>query len=557
MPTALIKGARSRYKPSIHSFESSLSPVQLASFSGANTLLPSPKSLLCRAAEFGLPYLDLTCFNINQIPSNLVAPKLVRQHRVLPLQRRNSRLYLAVADPTNTSALNDITVHTGLKVELVLVATKQLESEIVNFLEQQSRQQESDPNWGSEALKNLAQEIAATKKSELHSDSIDEAPIVSLVNQLLADALQKRASDIHIEPYEKIYRIRYRLDGILRVIATPPISLAGRIASRIKVMAHLDISEKRQPQDGRIKSGGLAHTSIDCRVSVLPTLWGEKIVLRLQDPSSLKIGIESLGLESNQRTLFLNTLRRQHGLILVTGPTGSGKSVSLYTGLTILNDSEHNIATAEDPVEMNIDGVNQVSINTRSGFGFAEALRAFLRQDPDIIMIGEIRDPETVDMAIKAAQTGHLVLSTLHTNSAIETITRLRNMGVSAFNLATSVRLIVAQRLARRLCESCKERLEISEKTLKEEGFPIPSSSQPQLYKAVGCSRCHEGYRGRIGIYEVVPITNTLSRLIMEGASSLQLDNQARTEGYSDLRTSALLRVAQGITSLDEVNRLR
>lgn len=520
-------------------------------------LTPTSPQAIRRAQELGLPLLDLARFDSTQLPAKLVAPHLLRLHRVLPLGRRGCILFLAVCNPANTAAFNDIMFHTGLKLELVLVASAQLEGMLARFLETHNPQRLTQPDWNTDALKRLAQEAASARDPGSGAVAVHEAPIVALVNQLLHDARQQRASDIHIEPYEKSYRIRYRLDGVLRIVATPPLSLAARIASRLKVMANLDISEKRQPQDGRIKIRISPTVAFDARVSVLPTLWGEKLVLRLLDANSLTLGVDALGFDAVQKQQFLAALQRKQGLILVTGPTGSGKSVCLYTGLTILNSPERNISTAEDPVEMNLEGINQVSINRRSGFGFAEALRAFLRQDPDVVMIGEMRDPETVDMAIKAAQTGHLVLSTLHTNGAIETITRLLNLGVSAFNLASSVQLIIAQRLARRLCPHCKERLTVSEKILRDEGFEVPAIDTLQLYRAVGCRHCHAGYSGRTGIYEVVPVTDRLSRLIMQGASPAELATQARAEGFTSLRDAALGRVAQGITSLDEVNRLR
>lgn len=511
-----------------------------------------------RSLEFGVPLLDLTALDTQHCPRQLIDSRLLLQHAVLPLCQRGSRLILAVTDPGDASAINDIKFHTGLGIDLVLVPASQLQGVLARVLEPQGGGDSRQADWDARALQIVEQDRVSTAGSDPDSPAADEAPVVSLVNGLLLEAMRQQASDIHIEPYENLYRVRLRLDGILRIIATPPISLANRIASRIKVMAHLDISEKKLPQDGRIKLRVAPQRTLDFRVNVLPTLWGEKIVLRLLDRSNIRVGIDALGFAAEQKHLYLQALRRRQGLILVTGPTGSGKSVCLYTGLSILNSSERNISSAEDPVELPIEGINQVCINTRSGYGFADALRAFLRQDPDVVMVGEIRDAETVDVAIKAAQTGHLVLTTLHTNSAAETIARLLNMGVSAFSLATTVNLIIAQRLARRLCTHCKESVDIPAALLQEQGLS-PSqfpANKLDLYRAVGCEQCNDGYKGRIGIYEVVPITAGLSQLIMGGASALALARQAQEEGFPDLRASALRLVGQGVTTLDEVNRL-
>jgi type IV pilus assembly protein PilB len=383
--------------------------------------------------------------------------------------------------------------------------------------------------------------------------------VVRFVNKMLLDAIKGGSSDIHFEPYEKSYRVRFRTDGILHVVATPPSNLGTRLAARLKVMSELDISERRVPQDGRIKMKLSKTRAIDFRVNTLPTLWGEKIVLRILDPSSAKMGIEALGFEEDQQTLFLEALSRPQGMILVTGPTGSGKTVSLYTGLNILNTQERNIATAEDPVEINLEGINQVNVNNRVGLDFAAALRSFLRQDPDVVMVGEIRDLETAEIAVKAAQTGHLVLSTLHTNSAAETLTRLRNMGVPAFNLATSVNLIIAQRLARRLCTGCKQPIEVPRDTLLAEGFTeaqIDAGFDVYEPNVKGCAKCKDGYKGRVGIYEVVKINRDMSRIIMEDGNSIELSTKARELGFNDLRMSGLVKVIQGVTSLAEVNRV-
>lgn len=390
-------------------------------------------------------------------------------------------------------------------------------------------------------------------------NAADDAPIVRFVNKMLLDAIRIGASDIHFEPYEKSYRVRFRTDGILKEMAKPPANLGSRLAARLKVMAELDISERRVPQDGRIKMKLSKTRAIDFRVNTLPTLWGEKIVLRILDPTSAKMGVDMLGFEPVQKELFMECLHRPQGMILVTGPTGSGKTVSLYTGLNILNTPELNIATAEDPVEINLEGINQVQVNHRVGLDFASALRSFLRQDPDVVMVGEIRDLKTAEIAIKAAQTGHMVLSTLHTNSAAETLARLRNMGVPAFSLATSVNLIIAQRLARRLCGACKQVVKVPHDVLIEEGFTeadIASGFTVLGPSESGCEKCNDGYKGRVGIYEVVKITPEMARIIMEDGNSLQLASQAKKDGFNDLRRSGLIKVMQGMTSLAEVNRV-
>jgi type IV pilus assembly protein PilB len=386
---------------------------------------------------------------------------------------------------------------------------------------------------------------------------IDDAPVVKYVNKMLLDAIRGGASDIHFEPYEKVYRVRYRTDGILKEVSRPSIKLAPKISARVKIMAQLDISERRVPQDGRIKMKLSKTKAIDFRVNTLPTLWGEKIVLRILDPSQAKLGIDVLGYEEDQKKLYMDALAQPQGMILVTGPTGSGKTVSLYTGLNILNTPGINISTAEDPAEINLEGINQVNVNNRVGLGFAEALRAFLRQDPDVIMVGEIRDLETANIAIKAAQTGHLVLSTLHTNSAAETLTRMMNMGVPAFNIATSVSLIIAQRLGRRLCSSCKQPADVPKDVLLKEGFTQEQIDTGfTLYRPKGCDKCNGGYKGRVGIYEVVKITDELASMIMEEASSIKIAKQAQAEGFRNLRQSALLKVIEGVTSLEEANRV-
>ena len=513
--------------------------------------------------EFGTPIFDLTALNKESMPQKLIDPKLVKKHHALPLFKRGSRLHLAVADPTNLHALDEIKFNTGLNVDAVLVEADKLSEFIEGFL---NSQEESlgDALGGldDDALGELDIEAVdedANSTNEDGSAEVDEAPIVKFVNKVLLDAIKCGASDIHFEPYEKSYRVRFRTDGILEEVSKPPTALATRLAARLKVMSQMDISERRVPQDGRIKLKITKTRAIDFRVNTLPTLFGEKIVLRILDPSSAKLGIDALGYEDEQKQLFMDALEQPQGMILVTGPTGSGKTVSLYTGLNILNTIERNISTAEDPVEINLEGINQVNVNVKVGLTFAEALRSFLRQDPDIVMVGEIRDLETGEIAIKAAQTGHLVLSTLHTNSAPETLTRLLNMGVPAFNVATTVSLIIAQRLARRLCPKCKEPAkDIPDEILSEEGFDGIGIAREEfeLYHPIGCAQCSKGYKGRVGVYEVVRITDTISRIIMEGGNAIEIADAAREAGFNNLRISALRKAAQGLTSLEEANRV-
>jgi len=510
--------------------------------------------------EFGSPVFDLTALNIESIPHKLVDDKLIRKHHTLPIAKRGNRLFLAVTDPTDLHALDEIKFNTGINTEAVLVEADKLKVAIDKYLNSQEESLGDALGGLDDDLDDLdVQSVADTAASEDAGTEADEAPIVKYINKVLLDAIKGGASDVHFEPYEKSYRIRFRTDGVLHEVSRPPVNLAFRMAARLKVMSQMDISERRLPQDGRIKLKVSKTRAIDFRVNTLPTLFGEKIVLRILDPSSAKLGIDALGYEDIQKKLYMDALAQSQGMILVTGPTGSGKTVSLYTGLNILNTSEVNISTAEDPVEINLEGVNQVQMNTRVGLTFAEALRSFLRQDPDIIMVGEIRDLETAEIAIKAAQTGHLVLSTLHTNSAPETLTRLLNMGVPAFNVATSVSLIIAQRLARRLCPTCKKpATDIPADILTQEGFDeigIPRA-EFQLFHPVGCEKCNGGYKGRVGVYEVVRITPLIANLIMEGGNSLQIARAAKEAGFNNLRVSALRKTAMGLTSLEEANRV-
>jgi len=520
-----------------------------------NTNVAKAQDLAFSAAqEFGMPVLDLAAFLTESFPEKTVDEKLIRRHHALPLYVRGNRLFIAVSDPTNILAQDEIKFHTGLSVDAILVEDDKLSAAIDKYLESQ------DTTMGDlddADLDDIDVDQQDDKNNEVSASDAEDAPIVKYVNKMLLDAIKGGASDLHFEPYEKTYRVRYRTDGILHEVSKPSVKLAPKISARLKVMSQLDISERRVPQDGRIKLKLSKTKSIDFRVNTLPTLWGEKIVLRILDPSSAKMGIDALGYEEVQKELYMDALHQPQGMILVTGPTGSGKTVSLYTGLNILNTPETNISTAEDPVEINLEGINQVNVNTKVGLGFPEALRSFLRQDPDIVMVGEIRDLETASIAIKAAQTGHMVMSTLHTNSAAETLTRMINMGVPAFNIATSVSLIIAQRLARRLCSSCKEPNNVPKETLLKEGFTNEQIDTGfTLYKPKGCDKCSGGYKGRVGIYEVVKITPTISQLIMSEATSIEIAKQADEEGFNNLRKSALIKAIEGVTSLEEVERV-
>ncbi|QSX34009.1 type IV-A pilus assembly ATPase PilB [Shewanella avicenniae] len=505
--------------------------------------------------EYGTPLLDLAEFDISSIPEEFLNRKLIEKHRCLPLFKRGNRLYIATSDPTNISALEEFQFSAGLHAEAILVEEDKLAKALEKVLEEDISALDLS-GIDESALAGI--EVTDTdKRQEDANEGADDAPIVIYINKILTDAIRRGASDLHFEPYEKRYRVRFRIDGILHEVAEPPVNLASRLSARLKVMSKLDIAERRVPQDGRIKMKLSRSKSIDFRVSTLPTLWGEKIVMRILDSSSAQLGIEKLGYEEDQKQAYLDMLARPQGMILVTGPTGSGKTVSLYTGLNILNTEERNISTAEDPVEINLEGVNQVHINVKAGLTFASALRSFLRQDPDVVMVGEIRDLETAEIAIKAAQTGHLVLSTLHTNSSSETLTRLLNMGVPGYNIASSVNLIIAQRLARRLCVNCREPEEIPEHELLRLGFTQSQISEGfTVYKPKGCEHCSGGYKGRVGIYEVMKMSDEIARVIMEGGNSLQIAKMAKQQGMRDLRDSGLLKVIQGVTSIAEVNRV-
>jgi len=511
--------------------------------------------------EFGVPLFDLGAFDFEAIPKELVSEKLIRAHNALPLVRRGVRLFVAVSDPTNLQGLDEIKFQTGVNTEPVLVE----EDKLAQMIEQHLNREENsafDDLGGDEDLENLETEAVdddAAPDDDDDSKGADETPIVRFVNKMLLDAIKTGASDIHFEPYEKTYRVRFRRDGMLQEVARPPANLGVRLSARLKVMSEMDISERRVPQDGRIKMKISKSKAIDFRVNTCPTLFGEKVVLRILDPSSTKMGIDMLGYEDDQKQLYLDALESPQGMILVTGPTGSGKTVSLYTGLNILNVEGRNIATAEDPVEFNFEGINQVNVNAKVGLDFSSALRSFLRQDPDVIMVGEIRDLETAEIAIKAAQTGHMVLSTLHTNSAPETLTRLRNMGVPSFNIATSVNLIIAQRLARRLCPNCKIPQEVPPDAMREMGFTDEDvAGEYELFEPNldGCDKCSSGYKGRVGIYEVVKMTEPLRRIVMEDGNSIEIADVAKEQGFNSLPRSGLMKALQGVTSLAEVNRV-
>jgi type IV pilus assembly protein PilB len=504
------------------------------------------------ADTFGYPLLDLASFDETHIPTDAIDRKLIATHKVIPLNKRGNRLSVAIADPTNLRALDEIRFQTGLAVDPIVVEQSKLAPLVLKYSESAS---DALKSFTSEDINlDFLDEESATKNDEAAGQEIDDAPVVKFIQKMLLDAINDGASDIHFEPYEKFYRIRFRVDGILREVATPPLAIKEKIASRIKVISRLNIAEKRVPQDGRMRLVLSKTRAIDFRVSTLPTLQGEKIVMRILDPSSATLGIEALGYEPEQKAVLMEAISRPYGMILVTGPTGSGKTVSLYTCLNILNKDGINISTAEDPAEINLPGVNQVNVDDRAGLTFPVALKAFLRQDPDIIMVGEIRDLETAEISIKAAQTGHLVLSTLHTNDAPQTLTRLMNMGVPMFNIASSVLLITAQRLARRLC-NCKKPITVPEQALLDAGYSEADlDGSWTLFGPGACDRCKgTGYKGRVGIYQVMPISEAMQRLILSGASALDLEAQAKIEGIKNLRESGLLKVKQGMTSLDEV----
>lgn len=532
--------------------------ISLIQYLVKNNILSSETIALTAARNFGVPMVDLNCIDIQNIPQTLVNEKLIRRHEMIPLITRGTNLFLATDDPSKQASLKEIQFHTGLNTHAIVVETDKLmqliEQLIISKESQGLSEYVDDSNEFDGFEINSDEDEPETNGS---SSVTDDAPIVKFVNKILLEAIKKGASDIHFEPYEKEYRIRYRQDGILHEVAAPPVSLSSRITARIKVMSSLDISERRVPQDGGFKMKLSKTRSIDFRVSTCPTSGGEKVVMRVLDPGSTKLGIEALGFSPVQQGHFIKAIEKPQGMILVTGPTGSGKTVSLYTALNILNTTEVNISTAEDPVEIKVPGINQVNINIKAGLTFSSALRSFLRQDPDIIMVGEIRDLETAEIAVKAAQTGHLVLSTLHTNSAAETLNRLVNMGIPTFNIASSVTIIIAQRLARKLCEHCKKiRDDFTPQGLIELGFKETDIEHVTLYKAVGCDKCTNGYKGRVGLFEVLPMTKDLGQLIMSGGNSLEILKLAQKDGMLTIFESGLEKAKLGVTTIEEVNRV-
>ncbi len=506
--------------------------------------------------EFGVPLLDLDAIELEIDLIRTVDQKLINKHRVLPLVKRGQRLFLGIADPTNLQAIDEIKFQTSLRIDPVVVEQDKLEERIIKAIEavDTSMPGLEDDDFD---LENLEVGPDEEETEDVHRDDIEDAPVVRFVNKILLDAIKRGASDVHFEPYEKYFRVRTRLDGVLSEVAQPPVALANKVCARLKVMSRMDIAERRVPQDGRIKMRLSKNRAIDFRVNTCPTLFGEKIVLRILDPSSAKLGIDMLGYEEHQKDLYMKHLMKPYGMILVTGPTGSGKTVSLYTGLNILNTVDRNISTAEDPAEINLPGINQVNVNPKVGLTFASSLKAFLRQDPDVIMVGEIRDLETAEIAIKAAQTGHLVLSTLHTNDAPRTLTRMVDMGVKPYAIATSVSLIIAQRLARRLCDNCKEVRDVPREALEKEGFDAGDLDDGlTVFGPKGCRQCNDGYKGRVGIFQVMEVSETMGRIIMEGGNAMQIADQAVAEGVIDLRRAGLNKVKEGVTSLEEVNRV-
>ncbi|NOQ94556.1 MAG: type IV-A pilus assembly ATPase PilB [Methylophaga sp.] len=519
-------------------------------------ILGSKEIAASASQEFGVPLFDLSTMNMELSATSLIDEKLVRQHNALPLYQHGSRLYVAISDPTNLSALDAFQFNSSLATQPILVDEVQLSTTIEQALDTSANQIDEFKDEEFNDLE-MGPDDDEQDDSNASGKDIDETPIVRFIQGILTTAIKAGASDIHFEPYEKVYRIRTRIDGMLHEVKTAPISTAGRISARLKVLSRLNIAERRVPQDGRMRLKLSKTKTIDFRVNTCPTLFGEKIVLRILDPTSAQLGIDVLGYEEDQKKIFMEIMHQPYGMVLVTGPTGSGKTVSLYTALNILNTDDRNISTAEDPAEISLAGINQVNVNPTVGLTFSAALKAFLRQDPDIIMVGEIRDLETAEISIKAAQTGHMVFSTLHTNDAPQTLTRLANMGVPPFNIASAVSLIIAQRLGRRLCGNCKIREDLSADTLLEEGFSQAKIDEGlTIYKAVGCESCTQGYKGRVGIYQVMPISEAMGRIIMDGGNSMELGDQAKVEGIADLRESGLKKVAAGLTSLEELNRV-
>jgi type IV pilus assembly protein PilB len=532
--------------------------ISLVAYLVGREIVEARKIAIAASSEFGVPLMDLDSMDLDMDVVKSVDQRLIAKHQVLPLVLRGKRLFLGVADPTIMPAVDEIKFQTGFRVDPIVVEQDKLAARVARAMEQADTSMSSmtDDDFDLDSLEVTGGDDDLVA-DDITRDDVEDAPVVRFVNKIMLDAIKRGASDIHFEPYEKTYRVRTRQDGILKQVAAPPLALSNKVTARLKVMSRLDIAERRLPQDGRIKLRLSKNRAIDFRVNTCPTLYGEKVVLRILDPTAAKLGIDALGYEPFQKELYLNALSKPYGMILVTGPTGSGKTVSLYTGINILNTEDRNISTAEDPVEINVPGINQVNVNPKVGLNFAAALKAFLRQDPDIIMVGEVRDLETAEIAIKAAQTGHLVLSTLHTNDAPRTLTRLVDMGVKPYAIATSIHLIIAQRLARRLCEHCKELRDIPEEALAQEGFSQEDlRGGLRIYGPVGCRQCNDGYKGRVGIYQVLPVTDAISRIILHGGSAVEIEEQSIKDGVWTLRRSALQKVKDGMTSLEEINRV-
>jgi type IV pilus assembly protein PilB len=529
---------------------------QIAVYLREHKLVTAAQMAAANSIEFGMPVFDPTAMDDSQHALKLVREDLLQKHGVLPLFKRGNKLFVGTSDPSDHHALDEIKFHTNLTVEPILIDEEILRRTTERWMESGDMLGDAlNDNSGFDPL-----DVGTS--DDLDADAIvdskgDDAPVVKFVNKVLVDAIRRGASDIHFEPYENDYRVRLRIDGLLKQVVKIPVKLNPRVTARLKVMAQLDIAEKRVPQDGRIKLRISKTRQIDFRVSTLPTLFGEKVVLRILDGGAVKLGIEKLGYEPDQKQLFVDAVSKPYGMVLVTGPTGSGKTVSLYTALNLLNDDQRNISTVEDPVEIRVPGINQVQMNVKRGMTFAAALRSFLRQDPDVIMVGEIRDLETAEIAVKAAQTGHMVLSTLHTNDAPQTIARLMNMGVAPYNITSSVTLVIAQRLARRLCNNCKRSIELPGHALLAEGFTDEEIQEGiELFEAVGCNECTEGYKGRVGIYQVMPMSEQIQTIVLQGGSALQIAEAAAAAGVRDLRRSALDKIKAGVTSLAEINRV-
>jgi type IV pilus assembly protein PilB len=536
-----------------HYQDSQLKGVSLINYLVTQKIVSSSLIASKISLEFGLPFFDLNTFDLKSIPPDVITSALMQKHHVLPLLVRGVTLFVAISDPRSFQGFDEIKFNSRLNPEPVLVEEHKLGKAIDAFIEASDT---TMTDLLDSDLDNLDISAGSSEEGNTATAGDEDAPIVRFVNKILLDAIKSGVSDIHLEPYEKVFRIRYRSDGILHAVSSPPANIANRIVSRIKVMSKMDIAERRVPQDGRIKMMLSKTRAIDFRVNTCPTLFGEKVVLRILDPTNAQLGIEKLGFEPEQQRLFLEAIHKPYGMVLVTGPTGSGKTVTLYTGLNILNSSERNISTAEDPVEITVEGINQVNVNPKAGLTFATALRAFLRQDPDIIMVGEIRDFETAEIAVKAAQTGHLVLSTLHTNDAPQTLNRLMQMGIPAFNIVSAVNLIMAQRLARRLCEICKAPVDYPPEFLLQAGFKKEEIPQLKLFKAFGCEACTAGFKGRVGIYQVMTLSEQMRALILQGGNAMQLAEQAAADGINDLRASGLNKVRLGVTSLEEIDRV-